>query len=150
MGRLLFFGLVFLIPRLATACSCISIASGCDRSWIPMETAFLGRVTAMEKTGEGGFLSSYAARFVVDEYFSGAAAGSEVTVYTGMGGGDCGYPFVPGVSYLVYAGQQNGDGRLHAGICSATAPAVRVGGVLPELRAWRDHRRLDDLFGVVL
>jgi hypothetical protein len=50
----------------------------------------------------------------------------------------------------VYADQQNGDGRLHAGICSATAPAVRVGGVLPELRAWRDHRRLDDLFGVVL
>lgn len=150
MVRLLFFGLVFLIPRLATACSCVSIASGCDRSWIPKETAFLGRVTAMEKTGEGGFLSSYAARFVVDEYFSGAPAGSEVTVYTGMGGGDCGYPFVPGVSYLVYAGQQNGDGRLHAGICSATAPAVRVGGVLPELRAWRDHRRLDDLFGVVL
>lgn len=57
---------------------------------------------------------------------------------------------MPGVSYLVYAGQQNGDGRLHAAICSPTAPAVATGGVLPELRAWRDHRRLDDLFGVVI
>jgi hypothetical protein len=104
----------------------------------------------MEKTGESGFLSSYAARFVVDENFSGAAAGSGATVYTGTGGGDCGDPFLPGVSYLVYAGQQNGDGRLHAGICSATAPAVGVGGVLPELRAWRDHRGLNDLFGVVI
>jgi hypothetical protein len=150
MGRVLFLGLVFLLPRLGTACGCVGIASGCDRSWMPKETAFLGRVTAMEKTGESGFLSSYAARFVVDENFGGVAAGSEATVYTGMGGGDCGYPFVPGVSYLVYAGQQNGDGRLHAGICSATAPAVGVGGVLPELRAWRDHRRLDDLFGAVL
>lgn len=104
----------------------------------------------MEKTGESGFLTSYAARFVVEENFSGAVAGSEVTVYTGMGGGDCGYPFVSGVNYLVYAGQQNGDGRLHAGICSATVPAVGAGGVLPELRAWRDHKRLDDLFGVVI
>src|SRR5208337_3372779 len=50
------------------------------------------------------------------------------------GGGDCGYPFVHGVSYLVCDGQQNGDGRLHTGICSATAPAVGAGGVLPELR----------------
>lgn len=37
----------------------------------------------------------------VDENFSGVASGSEATVYTGMGGGDCGYPFVPGVCYLV-------------------------------------------------
>jgi hypothetical protein len=110
----------------------------------------VGRVTAMEKTGESGFLSSYVARFVVDESFSGAVEGTEATVYTGMGGGDCGYPFVPGVSYLVYAFQQNGDGRLHAGICSETAPSVGAGGVLPELRAWRDHRRLDDLFGAVI
>lgn len=89
---MLFFGLVLLLPRLGTACSCGGIPSrpGCFRSWIPNETAFLGHVTAMEKTGESGFLSSYAARFVVDENFSGAAVGGEATVYTGMGGGDCG------------------------------------------------------------
>ena len=126
MGRVLFFGLVFLLPRLGTACGCVGIASRCDRSWIPKETAFLGRVTAMEKTGESGFQSSYAARFVVDENFSGAAAGSEATVYTGTGGGDCGYPFVPGVSYLVYAGQQNGDGRLHTGISVVLSRGGRV------------------------
>jgi hypothetical protein len=150
MGRALFFGLALLLPRLAMACGCVGLASRCDRSWIPQETAFLGRVIAMDKTNESGFLSSYAARFSVVENFNGTESGAEVTVYTGMGGGDCGYPFVPGVSYLVYAGEQNGDRRLHAGICSETAPAVRVGGVLPELRAWRDHRRPDDLFGVVI
>lgn len=149
MGRFLFL-VFFLLPGLGSACSCVHMSSGCDRSWIPKETAFLGRVIALEETRESGFLSALAVRFEVNENFSGATAGAEVTLYTGIGGGDCGYPFVRGESYLVYAAPQNGDGRLHTGICSETTPAVRAGGVLPELRAWRDHKRLDDLFGAVL
>jgi hypothetical protein len=151
MGQVLLPGFAFLFPRLGTACECVGIATLCDRSWIPRETVFLGRMVATEKTGERGFLSANAARLRVEESFSGAgAARGEVTVYTGMGGGDCGYPFVPGLSYLVYAEQGSGDGRLHTGVCSATTPVVRAGGLLRELRAWRDHERLDDLFGVVL
>ena len=95
------------------------------------------------------FLSSTAARFTVEESFRGAAApGAEMVVYTGAGGGDCGYPFVPGTSYLVYA-SRDADGRLHTSICSQTQPAVRVGGTLRELRAARDRKQTDMIFGTV-
>jgi hypothetical protein len=41
-----------------------------------------------------------------------------VVVYTGWGGGDCGYEFQVGSSYLVYAGGQT---DLGTSICSRTA-----------------------------
>lgn len=42
-------------------------------------------------------------------------------VETGIGGGDCGYPFETGRSYLVYAWKED-SGQLSTGICSATRP----------------------------
>src|SRR5215469_470427 len=47
-------------------------------------------------TGDGGpvFLTSKAVHVQVAESFRGAAmAGHEAIVFTGSGGGDCGYPF---------------------------------------------------------
>jgi hypothetical protein len=88
---------------------------------------------------------------VVEESFRGAGTpGGEMTVYTGSGGGDCGYPFLSGESYLVYAEPLKQDGLLHTGICSATAPAAAEAGAVRELRALRDHKPLDDLFGTFL
>ncbi|MBX3295443.1 MAG: hypothetical protein KF762_07005 [Acidobacteria bacterium] len=43
----------------------------------------------------------------------------EVVVFTGKGGGDCGYPFVIGGKYLVYA-LQSRDGILTTNICQRT------------------------------
>jgi hypothetical protein len=91
---------------------------------------------------------TYAVHFTVEESFRGAGVlGSLIVVDTGLGGGDCGYPFVPGTRYLVYASVHGG--RLYAGICGETKPAVMAEGVLRELRAMRDHKRLDDIFGTI-
>jgi hypothetical protein len=51
--------------------------------------------------------------------------GSEVSVATGLGGGNCGYAFERDVEYLVYAEPASGDGYpgpLYTGICQRTAP----------------------------
>jgi hypothetical protein len=47
-------------------------------------------------------------RFRVTKAYSGNP-GSEVAVQTGMGGGDCGYHFEPGHTYLVYGHKSNGS-----------------------------------------
>jgi hypothetical protein len=52
---------------------------------------------------------------------------------TGWGGGDCGFDFVTGKEYLVYADQDN-QGNLETGICSSTKLLEDAG---PELRILR-------------
>lgn len=54
-------------------------------------------------------------------------------VETGIGGGDCGYPFEKGRSYLV-AASSNESGQLSTGICSATEPLESAGTALRLLR----------------
>ena len=44
----------------------------------------------------------------------------EVTIFTGRGGGDCGYKFEVGKKYLVYA---YGNKELATNICTRTSPA---------------------------
>lgn len=46
-----------------------------------------------------------------------------VTIYTGMGDGDCGFNFQIGKSYLVYANNETQDGEelLRTNICTRTA-----------------------------
>lgn len=46
-----------------------------------------------------------------------------VELWTGHGGGDCGYTFEPGLDYLVF-GTINRAGRAIAGECSGTTPLV--------------------------
>jgi hypothetical protein len=53
--------------------------------------------------------------------------GKTVELKTGMGGGDCGYPFEVGKQYLVYAWKDE-SGKLSTGICSGT-------GLLEERKA---------------
>jgi hypothetical protein len=78
--------------------------------------------------------------------------GQEIVVRTGVDergpqDGDCSYPFVVGVSYLVYASGPSDS--LSTSICTFTNPEVAVGGVLRELRAIRDGQPVDSLFGTV-
>ena len=151
MSRLTLSSLLLLAPQLLHACSCAGIVSSvCDRRWNLGEAIFLGKNIAMEKMAkpESSPALSYAAHFTIEESFRGVGApGSEVVVYTGGGGGDCGYPFVPGTSYLVHASLNSG--RLYTGTCTETRPSVMAEGVLRELRALRDHTLVDDLFGTI-
>lgn len=94
-------------------------------------------------------------RFKVIRKFKGDL-GSTAIVLTGLGDGDCGYPFKGGHDYLVYAREY--DGQLHTGICSRTANANgartetellsehagrqrRFSAALSELRSARHFRR---------
>lgn len=55
-----------------------------------------------------------------------------VVVLTGMGGGDCGFPFRRGKSYLVYA-YRTGDGSLDVRICGRTRDLTHAAADLREL-----------------
>jgi len=59
--------------------------------------------------------------FEVEEGFLGVGPG-RVAIYTGRGGGDCGYHFQVGQGYVVYASRMRGSDHLSTGICSRTAP----------------------------
>lgn len=67
----------------------------------------------------------------VEESFKGATA-RKVILYTGWGGGDCGYAFDRGSRYLVYASDYLGG--LYTGICSATKQAEEAGNEIAILR----------------
>ena len=58
-------------------------------------------------------------RLSVDESFKGGEA-RKVVLYTGWGGGDCGYAFRRGAHYLVYANEH--DDELYTGTCHSTKP----------------------------
>ncbi len=148
--------LLICSPSSVQACSCAMVGNGCGHGSLPDGTAvFLGKVTAKidlatPATAETFDLSrGYAVHFSVAENFHGVSEpGAEAVVYTGSGGGDCGYPFVVGTSYLVYAGVGS-DGRLSTGICHGTQPEIMVGGLLKQLRAVRDTGHGFDLVGTV-
>ncbi len=138
------------------ACSCIVVGTGCGPWSLQGEGAvFLGKVTAkvaQARPDTGGAVDlpvGYAVHFSVGESFYGVSdPGAEAVVYTGSGAGDCGYPFVVGTSYLVYAGA-GGDGRLSTGTCAGTKPEIISGGILRQLRAIRDRGHGFELFGTV-
>src|SRR6266849_2564708 len=141
-------------PSVLRACSCVMVSSGCSRGSNSSEgVIFLGKViakvdlTTPDDAGAPNLYLGYAVNFSVSESFNGVSE-AETVVYTGRGGGDCGYPFVVGTSYLVYAGAGS-DGRLSTGICTGTQPEIMVGGLLKQLRAIRDAGHGFDLVGTV-
>jgi hypothetical protein len=72
--------------------------------------------------------------FAVAERFKGVD-GRLIDVLTGSGGGDCGFNFRVGSSYLVFAYRHPVTGRLGTGICSRTALANWANRDLKLLRA---------------
>lgn len=157
--RLFFSALVFILltPSLVAACSCLSSNATCDQTWKSGEVIFLGKVTTKitaQPAAPGEFIvrQKLGFRFSVTESFRGPAIpGDEIVVYTGRGGGDCGYPFKVGTSYLVYAyaSKDASKDELTTGICSPTNPEVRVAAVVRQLRALQNGTRADDLFGTI-
>jgi len=158
--RLLFATAVVVLafaPTAVRACSCVMVSNSCgtSKAFDPGVVIFLGQVVSKVEVQEPATLvnrtamvGGYAVHFIVTENFHGATGlGQEIVVNTGRGGGDCGYPFVVGTTYLVYASIS--DSQLTTGICSGTKPEVMVGGLLRELRTIRDGARVDDLFGTI-
>lgn len=113
----------------AEACTCMMPGPPCG-AYGSASAVFVGTADAVEggprksgARGEGLDWTPRVVKFTVTEAFSGVE-GETVEVSTGLGGGDCGYGFVTGTSYLVYAYRQGTTGRLTTGICTRTRPVA--------------------------
>ncbi|MCA0971925.1 hypothetical protein LCM20_15065 [Halobacillus litoralis] len=96
------------------ACSCVQPpppSEALDQAG----TVFSGEVTAIKEKGIG--IKHKQALIEVDQVWKGKK-NSEVIVKTGRGGGDCGYEFETGKSYIVYA--KDGWGKPEVSLCSRT------------------------------
>lgn len=147
-----------LLAPVAHACSCLG-RPDCGAFQI-RDTLFVGKALSVQVietkvTGIPFPVRRRIYRFEVSQALAGAPQTSEVVeIETGMGGGDCGYGFDIGQSYLVDAspvdaGPYGENGRLSTSICTATQPEVMAHNLLREIRAILTHQRLPDLSGIV-
>ena len=129
------FGLIMLSVWAAYACSCREKASACE-GYGGSEAVFVGmvvegkRVERMSEMIAAG-TDALAFKFAVSRAFVGAKKGDVITVHTGFGFGDCGFPFQAGEEYIVYA--YANKGKLRTGICSRTTHISRAADDLKEL-----------------
>jgi hypothetical protein len=117
-----------LAPPLAAvthACSCMSPAPTVEQTYQDADAVFSGRVQVLEptkiealfpdpRTQMVAMVDGIHAHFAVIESWKGVA-GREVDVWTGRGGGDCGYEFQLPEAYLVFA-RRTPNGRLVTGL----------------------------------
>ncbi|HVG90258.1 MAG TPA: carboxypeptidase regulatory-like domain-containing protein, partial [Alphaproteobacteria bacterium] len=103
-------------------------------------------ITVPMHIGSSMLMQQLVVRFRVNKAYSGNP-GSEVAVQTGLGGGDCGYHFDPGHTYLVYGYKSNGN--LYTGICSGTQPIEQAGAALTWLDSLPSLPKDANIFGKV-
>ena len=128
-----------------SACTCAGTSSPCV-AFGNAQAIFVGHVVeitpAQLPPHEGGPIPFYPRRvsFKVTESLRGGVDDT-VEVYTGSGGGDCGFGFAKGKSYLVYAGRA-ANGQLTTNICARTREATRgAEGEIKELRSFAQEPR---------
>jgi hypothetical protein len=142
---------VLSLSSRAFACSCVT-SGECPGLGGERFPVFLGTVLAVSelpRTDNFAFLSSRKARVKVDESFGGLSRDvTEVDVFTGSGGGDCGISFRVGEVYLIFASVGE-DGHVHAGICSPTRKIEGADAALRVLRRERDGQRIPSLAGQI-
>jgi len=106
-----------------SACSCIflpetkSIDSIVKKAYKNSSAVFVGEVVDIVQKPDVFFVQ---VKFVVEQKWNDGIK-KTVTITTGKGGGDCGYPFEIGKKYLVYA--SNSKNTLQTNICTKTALA---------------------------
>lgn len=95
---------------------------------------FTGQVIKIKKVrvklSSGDEWHNYRVTFKVDRYWKGSD-NSEVVVFTGVGGGDCGIRFRNRESYIVFA--HTFEDKLHTGICTFTADSRYVANIIKGL-----------------
>lgn len=123
----------------ALGCSCITPGAPCQ-AFGSASAVFVGTVTGSgprqhrqgEKAGDVDW-TPVVFRFTVLQPFLGVES-AEVEVATGRGGGDCGYSFRKGETYLVYAYGGRDGAPLATGICTRTRPVSAASEDLEFLR----------------
>jgi hypothetical protein len=114
--------LLLFVSKSGLACTCElpspgktlkqTIAEARHRS----KAVFLGTVVAIDKKPGELYMI---VKFRTEEFWKGKLS-KEVTVFTGLGGGDCGYKFEIGQRYLVYA-YESDNANFGTNICQRTA-----------------------------
>lgn len=130
----------------ALGCGCDPIPENPRDHFLRADAVFLGRVIAKSDylspfpsnwRGHPAFASAYQLRYQVAVTTSWKGVHSfSITVLSGRGGGDCGYPFEVGKSYLVY-GEQVGEDLVAAGICGRQLEEGEASGDLAFLAGHR-------------
>jgi len=120
---------LFLVSSTLSACSCAYIGPDCHAAWSQgVDAILLGRVEKIQANGGNpGDAASNAALIgmnkvsvAVEEVYRGTAAKS-IDVYTSSSSASCGYSFLQGERYVIFA--WSSGGRLMVSLCSATRPA---------------------------
>ncbi|MCH9662843.1 MAG: hypothetical protein K0U66_04170, partial [Gammaproteobacteria bacterium] len=134
-------------PTPTQACSCI--APGPPAVEFARATAvFVGRVTAITGAESAKGYPQRKVALQVEESWKGVEEES-LTLYTGSGGGDCGYPFEEGESYLVYAYRADQTDDLGASICSRTQLLTSASEDLTYLRGPHAANAADEQVEVI-
>ncbi len=108
------------IPRAAGACSCTGEPSF-DLAVSSSRQIFTGTVVDV-RTAAPEYPTMVWARLVVDHHWKGTP-GDTASVLTGKDDGVCGFDFVPGASYLVYAQAYGPDDVVFTHSCSRSHEA---------------------------
>jgi hypothetical protein len=108
---------MFIDHRVSYACSCVPIGS-VDKELKEAKAVFSGKVIEIKQNKRAGY---YSVLFEVSKTWKGVKT-NQIIIKTGLGGGDCGFSFVKGQNYLVYAHESEMYGKksLNAIICSRT------------------------------
>ncbi len=127
---LVFVAILAVGPMRALACSCVYVGAPLCQTFWNDDAVFVGEVQTIETITvpmEAGNSTIQAqqrvVRFKVSKTYRGNVA-AEIIVQTGVGGGDCGYPFETGRSYLVFGNIY--EGTIHTGICRPTQPVEQA------------------------
>lgn len=156
-SKFILFGASVLIAFL---CSGRAFACGCEKPGPPCKAfgeasvVFIGTVKGVTEgarkqkpDGEVDFIPRRF-KFSVEENFSGTPT-KESEVATGLSADDCGYSFVKGASYLVYAYRDEKDDRLYTSSCTRTKRVANAGEDLQYLRGLASNPRTVTISGKV-
>lgn len=145
--------IVLLNSGRVLACGCKKPGPPC-KAYGEASVVFIGTVKGVTEgarkrkpNGEINFQSRLF-KFSVEETFSGAPT-KESEVATGLSADDCGYPFVKGASYLIYAYRDEKDGRLYTSSCTRTKRVANASEDLQYLRSLAVTPRTVTLSGKV-
>lgn len=155
--RFILFGVSVLVALL---CSGRAFACGCEKPGPPCKAfgeasvVFIGTVKDVTEgarkqkpDGEVDFTPRLF-KFSVEESFSGTPP-KEAEVATSFEGDNCGYPFVKGASYLVYAYRDEKDDRLYTSSCTRTQRVANASEDLQYLRGLASAPRTVTISGKV-
>jgi hypothetical protein len=117
--------LVLLAHGISHACSCAGVfGPACEEAWKPYTQAvFLGKVTSIHSGSWSMLFNKMPENLIeieIEEAYFGVS-GKTVTVSTATGGPACGFHFVEGERYVIFA-SRSAIG-LHVSLCSRTRPA---------------------------